>query len=147
MKEKMFSMILIPILCYLGSFTAPSHALSIEGLEGKEFMVFMYCDDDAGDYCGEKGIKVEEFIFEDGDKFYIGSFEDKWLNSGSYDEQSILFEAEFSAVEDMVETYEFDIIGLNILDIIILGVCEVNYEYIIGLDEEDASCYFIGFSI
>ena len=70
MRKRVFLMILIGVLwCLLGN-SISSYAASIESLEGKEFMVFMWCDDDAGDYCDEAELVTEVFMFEDDDRFY-----------------------------------------------------------------------------
>ena len=146
MKKGVFLMIIVGTLwCVWGAATT-SYALSTNSLEEKEFSVFMWCDDDAGDYCDGSQIKTEEFIFDDDDRFYLETFEKQWIGTGRYDENGILFEAEFEALENLIEVYEFDITGLNIGDVVVIGRCEVSYKYmIIGIDEEDATCYFIGF--
>jgi len=145
MRKRVFLMILIGVLwCLLGN-SISSYAASIESLEGKEFMVFMWCDDDAGDYCDEAEIVTEVFMFEDDDRFYLETFEDQGIATGNYDENGIFFEAEFEILENLIEVYEFDITGLNIVDVIIVGRCKVSYEYIINFEDEEATCNFIGF--
>jgi len=145
MRKRVFLMILIGVLwCLLGN-SISSYAASIESLEGKEFMVFMWCDDDAGDYCDEAEIVTEVFMFEDDDRFYLETFEDQGIATGNYDENGIFFEAEFEVLENLIEVYEFDITGLNIVDVIIVGRCKVSYEYIINFEDEEATCNFIGF--
>ena len=146
MSKKIFAVILVGVVWFLGGVASPSFAQTVNSLEEKEFSVFMWCDDDAGDYCDGSQIKMEEFIFEDDDKFYLGTFEDQGIGTGSYDENGILFGAEFETLENLIEHYQFDITGLNIADIVILGKCEVSYDYIIGLGDEKANCYFIGLS-
>ena len=105
----------------------------------------MWCDDDAGDYCDEAEIVTEVFMFEDDDRFYLETFEDQGIATGNYDENGIFFEAEFEVLENLIEVYEFDITGLNIVDVIIVGRCKVSYEYIINFEDEEATCNFIGF--
>jgi hypothetical protein len=145
MRKRVFLMILTGVLwCLLGN-SISSYAASIESLEGKEFMVFMWCDDDAGDYCDEAEIVTEVFMFEDDDRFYLETFEDQGIATGNYDENGIFFEAEFEVLENLIEVYEFDITGLNIVDVIIVGRCKVSYEYIINFEDEEATCNFIGF--
>ncbi len=145
MRKRVFLMILIGVLwCLLGN-SISSYATSIESLEGKEFMVFMWCDDDAGDYCDEAELVTEVFMFEDDDRFYLETFEDRGIATGNYDENGIFFEAEFEVLENLIEVYEFDITGLNIVDVIIVGRCKVSYEYIINFEDEEATCNFIGF--
>lgn len=145
MKKGVFLMIIVGTLwCVWGAATT-SYAISTNSLEEKAFLVFMWCDDDAGDYCDGSQIKTEEFIFEDDDRFYLETFEDQGIATGNYDENGIFFEAEFEVLENLIEVYEFDITGLNIVDVVIIGRCEVSYEYIIKFEDEEASCYFIGF--
>ena len=156
MKRKIFLIVFIVILGCLGLFAASSYAISVNGLEEEEFLVILYCDDDAGSYCGKGQIRVEDFIFEDNGQFVIGTFEDENFfgfdtASGEYEETGILFNAEFSAIEDLEKKYEFDIIGLAISDMFILGLCQVIFSEfeITKLDyvkEDEAQCYFIGFS-
>ena len=146
MRKKIFAVILVGILWFLGGVVSPSFAQTVSSLEEKEFSVFMWCDGDAGDYCDEGAVKTEEFVFEDDDAFYLGTFEDQGIGAGSYNENGILFGAEFETLENLIEHYQFDITGLNIADIVILGKCEVSYGYIIGFGDEKANCYFIGLS-
>jgi len=156
MRKEKFLTVFIVILGYLVMFTASSYPISINDLEEKEFMVILYCDDDAGDYCNEGQIRVEDFTFEDNGQFVIGTFEDENFfgfdtASGEYEETGILFNAEFLAIEDLEKKYEFDIIGLAISDMFILGLCQVIFSEfeITKLDyvkEDEAQCYFIGVS-
>ena len=156
MRKEKFLTVFIVILGYLVMFTTSSYPISINDLEEEEFLVILYCDDDAGSYCGKGQIRVEDFTFEDNGQFVIGTFEDENFfgfntASGEYKETGILFNAEFSAIEDLEKKYEFDIIGLAISDMFILGVCQVIFfEFeITKLDyvkEDEAQCYFIGYS-
>lgn len=155
MRERMCAIILICFLWYVGGVTVPSCALSSDSLEGKEFLVFMWCDDDVGEYCEEGRIETEEFIFEEENQFYIESFrDDSYFDldfaSGTYEEGTIFFEADFEAVEELVKKYKFKINGLNIFTIVMVGGCEITYyRYKIPefdyIKEDEANCYFIGF--
>jgi len=147
MRKIVFLMILTGVLCCLLGSNISSYAASIESLEGKEFMVFMWCDDNAGDYCDEAEIVTEGFIFEGDETFFLETFEDQEFGWGNYEENGIFFEAEFEILEDVIESYEFDISGLNIFETLILGIAKVSYKYLIIFDNEDANCYFIGFPI
>ena len=85
----------------------------------------MWCDDDVGEYCEERRIETEEFIFEEENQFYIESFKDDSyfdldFASGTYEEGTIFFEADFEAVEELVKKYKFEINGLNIFTIVIM---------------------------
>jgi len=156
MRKKFFSTVFILILGYLGMFVTGSYALSIDDLEGKECIVLMYCDADVRDYCSEDRIKLEDFIFESDSEFMIGTFKDETFlgfdtASGEYEDHGIFFLADFSVIEDLVKKYEFDILVFNIVDTVIIGMCSViYYEFgITKLDyvkEDEANCYFIGFS-
>ena len=151
MRKKVLEVCFIVILWFLGGAVSPSCAQIISSLDEKEFMVIMWCDDDVGDYCDGSRIKMEEFIFEDDSEFYVGAFKDDSyfdldFAQGEYEEIGIVFRAEFEAVEELVETYAFNLTGMSIFDSIILGMCEVSYEYILSFKEEEARCYFVGIS-
>jgi hypothetical protein len=128
---------------FMSCFVMPSFAQSADTLEEKRFVVFMICNDDVEGYCEGGQIKQEEFIFGIDNSFAIGSFEDQLIISGDYNVQGMLFDAEFSALEDIVNTYEFTVTGLRIFDSILLGLCDVEYSFI-GLNREDTRCYFFG---
>ena len=156
MRKGKFLAVFIMIMGCLVMFATSSYPLSIDGLEEEKFFVILYCDDDVGNYCNDGQIKIENFMFEDDDEFLVGTFEnDNFFGfdtaSGEYEERGILFDAEFSAIEDLEKKYEFDIIGFIISDSFILGVCQVVYSEfeITKLDyvkKDEANCYFIGFS-
>ena len=137
---------LVSVAVFLSGVVLPSFAQSADAMEEKRFVVFMICNDDLEGYCEGGQIKQEEFIFGDDNSFVIGSFEDQLILSGDYNVQGMLFDAEFSALEDIIKTYEFNVTGLLIFDSIILGLCDVEYSFI-GLDREDTRCYFFGVSM
>jgi hypothetical protein len=85
-------------------------------------------------------------MFGADNSFVIGTFEDQLIMSGDYNVRGMLFDAEFSTIEDIVETYDFTITGLLIFDSIIIGLCDVEYSFI-TLNEEDTRCYFFGISL
>lgn len=131
---------------FLSGLFLPSFAQSADTLEEKKFIVLMICNEDLEGYCEGGQIKQEEFIFGDDNSFVVGSFEDQLILSGDYNVQGVLFDAEFSALEDIIKTYEFTVTGLLFFDSIILGLCDVEYSFI-GLNREDTRCYFFGFSL
>jgi hypothetical protein len=146
MRNSMMFILASVVAVFLNCVAMPSFAQSADALEEKKFIVFMVCNDDVEGYCEEGQIKQEEFIFGDDNSFVVGSFEDQLILSGDYDVQRILFDAEFSALEDVIETYEFTVTGLLIFDSIIIGLCDIEYS-LLGLNKEDARCYFLGVSM
>ena len=156
MRKGTFLAVFIVLKGCLVMFATSSYPLTINGLDEKEFLSILYCDGDVGDYCNDGQIKIENFMFGDDGEFLVGTFGDENFfgfdtASGEYDEKGILFDAEFSAIEDLEKKYEFDIIGFIISDAFILGVCQVVYSEfeITKLDyvkEDEANCYFFGFS-
>ena len=134
---------LVSLMAFLSFVVMPSVAQSADE---KKYVVFMVCNEDLEGYCEEGQIKQEEFIFGIDDSFVIGTFEDQLILSGDYTVRGVFFDAEFSALEDIIKTYEFTITGLLIFDSIIFGLCDVEYSFI-GLNEEDARCYFFGVSL
>ena len=128
---------------FLSCFTTPSYA---QVTEEQEFVVFMLCNDDVEGYCDKDQVKQEKFLFRDNNSFVVGTFEDQLVLSGDYSVQGILFDAEFSVLNDVIKTYDFSITGLLIGNLIMVGLCDVEYSFI-GLNEEDARCYFLGVSM
>ena len=156
MGKGTFLAVFIVFMGCLVMFTTSSYPLTVNDLDEKEFFIILYCDDDVGGYCDGGQIKMENFMFEDGGEFLVGTFEDENFfgfdtASGEYEERGILFDAEFSAIEDLEKKYEFDVVGFIISDAFILGVCQVVYSEfeITKLDyvkEDEVNCYFFGFS-
>mgnify|MGYP001556069668 FL=1 len=128
---------------FLSCVVTPSYAQSTEE---QEFVVFMLCNDDVEGYCDKDKVKQEKFMFKDDSGFMIGTFEDQLVLSGNYSVQGMLFDAEFSALKDVLKTYDFSITGLLIGNLIMVGLCDVEYSFI-GFNEEDARCYFLGISM
>lgn len=133
-------------------FCSASHAIEGFSLDGNSYKVFMFCMDDAGDYCDGNELNDDKFYFNDGD-FEIESFDDElWglgglVNEGEYDESRFSFKAEYEVKNEDLEKYDFHINGINLSDDIILGIMEIEYFewYIIDYEkEEEATAYFIG---
>jgi hypothetical protein len=137
---------LISLMMPLSSSVLPSVAQSADRTDEKKFVVFMVCNDDLEGYCEGGQMKREEFIFGNDSRFVVGTFEDELILSGDYNVQGMLFDAEFSTLEDIVKTYDFTIKGLLIFDSIIFGLCDLEYSFI-TLNEEDTRCYFFGVSL
>ena len=136
---------LVSVMVFLSFFVMPFFARSADAMVEKRFVVFMMCNDDVEGYCEGGQIKQEEFIFGTDNSFVIGTFEDQLIMSGAYNVQGVLFDAEFSTLEDIVKTYDFTITGLLIFDSIIIGLCDAEYSFI-SLNREDTRCYFLGIS-
>ena len=137
---------LVSVVVFLSCVVMPSFTQPADAMEEKRFFVLMICNDDVEGYCEGGQIKQEEFIFDIDNSFVIGSFEDQLIMSGDYNVQGMLFDAEFTALEDIIKNYEFNVTGLLIFDSIILGLCDVEYS-LIGLNREDTRCYFFGISL
>ena len=131
---------------FLSCVVNPSYAQSTADIAEQEFVVFMLCNDDVEGYCDKDQVKQEKFLFKDDSSFVVGTFEDQLVLSGDYSVQGILFDAEFSALKDVIKTYDFTITGLLIGNLIMVGLCDVEYTFI-GLNKEDARCYFLGVSM
>ena len=106
----------------------------------------MLCNDAVEGYCEKDQVKQEKFLFRDDSSFLVGTFEDQLVLSGNYSVQGILFEAEFSALKDVIKTYDFTITGLLIGNLIMVGLCDVEYTFI-GLNKEESRYYFLGVSM
>jgi hypothetical protein len=135
-------------------FCSASHAIEGFSLDGNSYKVFMFCMDDAGDYCDENELNDDKFYFDDGD-FEIESFDDElWglgglVNEGEYDENEFSFDAEYGVYNEELGKYDFDINGINLMDNIIIGIMEIEYSEFVWYElsyekEEEATAYFIG---
>ena len=148
MKLSFVSIIVVGLsVCFC---SAPS-AMESLSLNGNSYEIFMFCMDDAGDYCDERKFNNDEFSFNDGD-FEIGSFDDElwgYGGEGEYGEKEFSFEAEYEVYNEDLGKYELDINGINLIDDIIIGIIEIEYSelewYKLSYEKkEDATAYFIG---
>ena len=146
MKLSFISIIAVVLfMCYCSA----SYAIEGLSLDGNSYKVFMFCTDDAGDYCGENELNDDEFSFS-GSDFEIESFDDElwgFGGEGEYDENEFSFVAEYKVYNEDLEKYEFDINGINFMDDIIIGIMEIEYFewYLFNYEkEEEATAYFIG---
>lgn len=146
MRNALIFTLISLIAGFLSCVVNPSYAQSTADIAEQEFVVFMLCNDDVEGYCDKDQVKQEKFLFKDNSSFVVGTFEDQLVLSGDYSVQGILFDAEFSALKDVIKTYDFTITGLLIGNLIMVGLCDVEYTFI-GLNKEDARCYFLGVSM
>ena len=146
MKNALIFTLVSLMAVFLSCVVAPSYAQSTADIGEQEFLVFMLCNDDVEGYCDKDQVKQEQFMFRDDSRFLVETFENQLVLSGNYSVQGILFDAEFSALKDVIKTYDFAITGLLIGNLIVVGLCDVEYTFI-GLDKEDARCYFLGISM
>ena len=133
------------IMILLSCSVVSSYAQFAGSLEDTVFAAFILCDDDVEGYCDKGQLEREEFLFGEDGSFAIGTFEDQLVLSGSYNERGMFFDAELSVLEDVIKNYDFTITGLLIFNNIMVGRCDIEYTFM-GLGEEDARCYFLGFS-
>jgi len=126
------------------------YAVTPLSLNGNDYEIVMFCTNDAGDYCSQGDIKNDGFTFED-DKFVIDSFDGGVLGvggSGEFQENGILFTASYEVVpEELLDKYAFDVIGINLIDIIIIGQMDITY-YKVGIGgydkQDEATAFFFG---
>ena len=134
----------------LFAFSVPAQAVLPLALDGSDYNVFMFCSDDAGDYCSKGDIKNDKFIFEN-DNFMIDSFDGGVLGvggSGEFNENGLSFDATYEVVpEELDDKYTFDVQGFNIIDTVLVGSMAIEYytwEVLsFGYEKEDeATAYF-----
>ena len=132
-------------------FCSLSYAMESLSLNGNSYKIFMFCTDDAGDYCDGNEIGDDEFSFNDGD-FEIESFDDDlwgYGGDGEYDENEFSFDAEYEVYNEELGKYDLDVNGINLMDDIIIGIMEIEYSEFVWYKlsyekEEEATAYFIG---
>jgi hypothetical protein len=147
--KQMKRLFLITAVCAgLLSMTAlPSYAVRPLALEDEEYKVFMICADDAGDYCNKGDSRDDTFQFKNDDEFVLESFEDElWGlgNEGSYDDKGSYFSADYGAINDSGDKYEFEIKGIVLLDNLMLGTMDIVYSklHILNFEKEDETKAF-----
>jgi hypothetical protein len=107
-------------------FNEQAHAARALDLSGNAYNVYILCSEDLGDFCVQGKIKTDTFIFDSG-AFGIESFEEDFggfLGDGEYNSGGLSLEAHYEAV-DGLNTYEFEIKGLTIVDIILFGTMDI----------------------
>lgn len=146
MKKSVLFTVMIAGLLF---FNAQAHAARALDLSGNEYSVFILCSEDLGDFCNQGKLQPDTFIFDsNSDNFGIKSFGDNlldFLGDNTYSASGLTFDAHYEAV-DGLNTYEFDIKGLNIVDIILFGTLDITYtEYeLLGKNTTDGRALFIG---
>ena len=111
MKKLMTLAIMVTGL-FLASFSA-SYAVTPLALNGNDYKVTAFCNNDAGDYCSKGDVKKDTFAFQD-DKFLVDSFDGGVLGvggNGDYNENGMSFTANYEVISDssfdMASTYLF----------------------------------------
>ncbi len=149
MRKLSFSGVITFVLLLM-SFSSISHALEISSLDDK-FDVFLFCTEDAGDYCDGNEITKDQFYFNDGE-FTTDWFEEQlwgFNDPGSYDEDGSFFSGDYEVYNESAEKYEIDFQGISLLDEIIIGIMDIKYYEWDFLKfkfekEDDTSAYFLG---
>ena len=124
--KKLTIALLLAAACLLMS--SPAGAARSLDLFGNSYNIFILCADDVGDYCTSGKLINDKFIF-DGNNFEINSFEEDLgglLGDGEYSANGFSFNAQYEAI-DGIATYEFEIKGLNLIDIILFGTIDITY--------------------
>jgi len=125
------------------------HGATSLSVDGNAYEVWFLCLGDAGDYCTQRDLGSDQFIFEDGD-FGLKGFEDDLLGlsgSGSYSEQGATFQADYEVIDDSLDKYTFEVRGFGLTDDFIAGAMTVSYaqwEIFDYEEEEQAAAYFLG---
>ena len=148
MKKILTATVMATVVIFLS--TSVVYAMEASSLGDKSFDVYMFCTDDAGNFCDILEITNDTFVFKGGGGFEIASFGNTWLglgSGGSYSENMLLFNVDYTVVNEALDKYTFSMSGINILDTIIMGTMEVVfYDWdIISYDKEDeAFAVFVG---
>ena len=115
------------------------------------YKVYIYCTEDAGDYCNAKEIKTDEFMFDDGD-FTTSWFDDQlwgFNEPGDYEENGPGFQATYQVYNKSAEKYEISIQGISLTNGLIVGTMNIEfYEWeLLSLSfkkKDDTQAYFLG---
>lgn len=135
------------LCCTLLLIYAQVRAAESFDLAGNEYSVYIFCNDDMGDYCRPGRLATDTFVF-DGGNFAIESLESTlWglAGDGDYSAGGFIFDAEYAAI-DGTTTYEFDITGFNVIDIVIFGTMDIaltEYDWT-GKDTTRGEAFFFG---
>ena len=128
-------------------FSPQAHAAAVLELSGTDYDVYILCIDDVGDYCTQGQIKTDAFLFE-GDRFSILYFGgDVWgpAGDGKYSSSGLTFDATYTAIKGSA-TYSFEIKGLILVETILLGKMNINFEELdfLNTKKEKAAAFFLG---
>ncbi|MBN2109227.1 MAG: hypothetical protein JW832_17495 [Deltaproteobacteria bacterium] len=145
MKKSVLFTVMVAVFLF---FNAQAHAARALDLSGNEYNVYILCSEDLGDFCDQGRTQTDTFIF-DGDNFGIESLEDDFggfLGNGEFSASGLSFDAHYEAI-DGFNSYEFDIKGLNLIDIILFGTMDITYseyEFPLGTEDTEGKAFFIG---
>jgi hypothetical protein len=140
-------MLLFFLLCAGMLFcSSPASALNSLQLSGNDYTAYIFCRTDIGDFCDQGSMATETFAFDD-DSFEIESFGDGLegaVSDGDFSSSGMSFDAEFTGY-DGADQYTFDINGYRILDFVLIGTMDIDFEENAGLfgGEESGSAFFI----
>ena len=147
MKKSVLFTVMLAVFLFCN---AQVHAARALDLSGNEYNVYVLCSEDLGDFCDQGRTKTDTFIFDsESDNFGIESFEDAlWglAGYGEYSSSGLSFDAHYEAI-DGLESYEFDIKGLNLVDIILFGTMDITYtepDDFFGGDPTEGKAFFFG---
>jgi hypothetical protein len=143
--KKSTIVLLLAAACLIMS--SPAGAARSLDLSGNSYNIFILCADDVGDYCTSGKLINDTFNF-DGNNFEINSFEENLgglLGDGQYSASGFSFNAQYEAIEGTA-TYDFEITGLNLVDIILFGTIDITFTKYVNLDKdtEEGKALFIG---
>lgn len=135
------------LCCALVLLHAPARAAASLDLSGNEYSVYIFCSEDLGDYCRPGRLTTDTFVFDGGD-FEIESLEsDLWglAGDGDYSDGGFIFDAAYEAIDGSA-TYEFDITGFNIFDVVIFGTMDIDLTEYDWLDKNTTrgEAFFFG---
>lgn len=131
----------------LSCFTPNSHALD------DTYDVYLFCLEDAGDYCDANELVKDDFKFDDGD-FTTEWFDDQlwgFNDPGEYADTGLYFTGNYEVYNEAAEKYDLDFMGISLSNNIILGSMTIKYYEWDFLKfkfekEDDATAYFLGIS-
>jgi hypothetical protein len=146
------------------TFHMTSNAMEISALDGNSYNVFIYCENEAGDFC-DATLEQDEFSFDSG-SFEMKRFQDEFFGygaEGEYNENGFIFQAHYKVIDERIEEYEISVTGINVLDNIIFGILRIKYSQLSDIlddvgdiigdifdddddddDEKEATAYFVG---
>jgi hypothetical protein len=149
---KKLSVLSVAIILMVFGFQPVVHSVETLSLSN-EYNVYLYCMDDAGDYCDGNEIISDKFYFDD-DEFTTEWFEEKmwgYNEPGEYDDGGSSFSGEYEVYDENAEKYEIEFRGISLVDNIIIGSMNIKYLEWDFLkfdfeEEDDAEIYFLGIS-
>jgi hypothetical protein len=148
-RSRPMKKLLIFIVMFAGAFflSAQAHAARALDLSGNDYNTYILCNNDVGSFCSQRNIETETFVFS-GNTFEIQRFEDGLeglASDGDFSAGGLSFNANYTGY-DGLSRYDFNIRGLTIFDIIILGRMDITFKEIdlSGTNTEEGSALFLG---